>query len=229
LKGEVVKLWALAANSRDALARKNVGGWRRRGGTFFGEYRRQVKYTPAMPRRKSAQLARRLFGICTAISALLFIGACGLWLETPSVLSSANAPTVTITTDPYTGVLFNNGRAVFSRQLNDGQEHVYGWSGFGLGTHYDHGGREFFISVDFWIMIVALAALPITWVVLRKLTRPLIETGACRTCGYDLRATPRRCPECGTKPASVIVLPEHRAHRMQSPPAVAARLPTNPG
>ena len=163
-----------------------------------------MKYTSPVPRRNPARLARRLFGSCTAISALLFIGACGLWFETPAVLSSANAPTVTITTDPYCGVLFNNGRAVFIRQLNDGEEHVYGWNGFGLGTHYDHEGREFFISVDFWIMIVALAVLPTTWVVLKRLPGRRVDTGTCRFCGYDLRATPNRCPECGVAPQLVI-------------------------
>lgn len=48
-----------------------------------------------------------------------------------------------------------------------------------------------------WLPTLALAAPPALWVY-RRHRRP--KAGHCRRCGYDLRASPQRCPECGTVP-----------------------------
>src|SRR5258706_8183873 len=59
-------------------------------------------------------------------------------------------------------------------------------------------------SFPCWLL-VALAALPVGSAALyvrrgRRLQRARIEH--CVKCGYDLRATPDRCPECGTVPTA---------------------------
>ena len=67
------------------------------------------------------------------------------------------------------------------------------------------GGRRFVnFILPLWIPTVAFAPLPIWGAVrayrARRRRRPL--AGVCPICGYDLRATPDRCPECGTVPGT---------------------------
>ena len=49
-----------------------------------------------------------------------------------------------------------------------------------------------------WAASLLLAAPPALYL-RRRLRGPRRPPGACPACGYDLRATPERCPECGTR------------------------------
>jgi hypothetical protein len=46
-------------------------------------------------------------------------------------------------------------------------------------------------------LVVAMTALAPAWLAFRWARRRTVRPGCCDQCGYDLRATPDRCPECG--------------------------------
>ena len=60
-----------------------------------------------------------------------------------------------------------------------------------------------YLFLPFWSVVLAAAVLPARWLLLpvRALRRQRrLDLGLCPRCGYDLRASHDRCPECGASP-----------------------------
>jgi hypothetical protein len=53
------------------------------------------------------------------------------------------------------------------------------------------------IGFPLWLVALLACILPTIWMVRAGHRRGLRRKGLCVDCGYDLRATPERCPECG--------------------------------
>jgi zinc-ribbon domain len=159
-------------------------------------------------------MRRRLFRILSALSLLLCLAALPIWIRSYWVGTAwtceGNAPHVSI---------FSNwGR--FALQTNYG---VFlgedGWReyrayqldpiapytrlnslGFSIETTPKSPSRSSYcrIMIPFWFICLVTAIPPYLW--LRSYRRNHLAKlkGFCSKCGYDLRASKERCPECGT-------------------------------
>jgi hypothetical protein len=59
-------------------------------------------------------------------------------------------------------------------------------------------GHDFHVYLPYWLVLMISLAVFTACMVLRNKRLALAHRGLCTVCGYDLRASPDRCPECGT-------------------------------
>ncbi len=80
------------------------------------------------------------------------------------------------------------------------------WNHAGFSWHQVREGRNGYTHVaafaPFWSIALLTGLLPLAWTAVRWRCRTLNRRhqaqDLCPNCGYDMRATPDRCPECGT-------------------------------
>ncbi|MGD0767367.1 MAG: hypothetical protein ABSB42_03995 [Tepidisphaeraceae bacterium] len=56
------------------------------------------------------------------------------------------------------------------------------------------------VAVPWWLFLIVGLAMPAMAASRAAKRRRDVRQGRCVSCGYDLRATPDRCPECGSIP-----------------------------
>jgi hypothetical protein len=70
------------------------------------------------------------------------------------------------------------------------------------GVHYWVWGIRY-LTVPGWFLVLAFALPATMWLRHRRRQLRRASVGLCAACGYDLRASPDRCPECGAAAASL--------------------------
>jgi hypothetical protein len=169
------------------------------------------------------RIKRRLFNLAAAVSLAVCAAACALWVR--SALLGHADHVYRYSADAAHSVLSARGRLFAQRFVtrppwwDAGRWEYQYWTGgpgrydepmeldvLGLGFDRGHGtstrtGLPYTVTrvvLPLWAVSLAAAVLPAAWLARRvrgRRRRP--GERLCSACGYDLRATPERCPECG--------------------------------
>ncbi len=182
------------------------------------------------------RLARHLFTLCSAVSLLLCVAVCVLWVRSywaeDVIVYAWDGGTV--------GVVSLRGCVGWGFERSNASRGD-GWSRLGdvrwfsdppsnhtrLPPDFEFAGFEYeyypgdalSMGVPIWAVLLVAGIFPLTWwrgnrrLARRKQRR---ESGLCASCGYDLRSSLGRCPECGAavngssaEGLAATALPEH--------------------
>jgi hypothetical protein len=151
---------------------------------------------------------RRIVTLAAAASMVLCVATVALWLR--SYWAADRIERFDKVGSMY--LMSRTGAILFLRDPD--------WSGAARGIYYAkvESGSPFGSALTFrahvrygnslriifphWFLALLLAILPSLYLRAVMSARRNSRAGRCAACGYDLRATPDRCPECGAAPAA---------------------------
>jgi hypothetical protein len=135
-----------------------------------------------------SSLKRRLFNMLAGMSLLLCVATAGLsWVHRHDISIAPGGLHIPLPIPSDCDTLL---------VLRDGSAEVW---------EYTSWNRAWYLKLSAPVITVTLAILPFLWIFrsIKDRTELWRRKGLCQNCGYDLRATPNRCPECGTAPSKI--------------------------
>jgi hypothetical protein len=140
------------------------------------------------------RLARHLVTALTALSLALGVIACVLWARSWGNGGYGERWAAGVAGDRWELRSEGGGLALYKRDRNP-------WFFGGVSTGGQVVPRYNWTPVfgfPYWGAVVAATLAPVAWTFRHRRYRHRVTKGLCLACGYDLRASPERCPECGT-------------------------------
>jgi hypothetical protein len=179
------------------------------------------------------RLARHLFTLCSAVSLVLCVAVCVLWVRSYVTFDSyaryGYTPTSGTAGRSWWWVV-ESIRGTLAIGGSEQPSELFVWRS-NLEFHQGRGNigfrtpdpnrlaplvgferradavdatttiRSWSLVIPTWALAAITALLPASYAVGVARRRRRDRAGFCRRCGYDLRASPDRCPECGVEPA----------------------------
>ncbi|MEA2736410.1 MAG: hypothetical protein QOE14_2861 [Humisphaera sp.] len=142
-------------------------------------------------------MRRRAFGIAVVVSLLLCGAAVVLWVRSHFVRDDLMYRSVNLWSvrgQCRLGFAAPPTHFKWMTDANIAPRAMYNYPDFSWETS---NGRPQ-LCVPHWFVVLVFAASPAAWLIGYVRSRHRRNSGRCSSCGYDLRATPDRCPECGT-------------------------------
>ncbi|HEV8290478.1 MAG TPA: hypothetical protein VGP94_01080, partial [Tepidisphaeraceae bacterium] len=157
-------------------------------------------------------MRRILFHILCSLSLLLCLTSILFWYRSHHITSHSLkiADSINIRkTSPRYWIVTHPNNLTLCRQVGKNWDHPlkeFKFLGVRFGGLWGQNSMLWNLIIPFWLLTTLTAILPLFEIplLIRAFRKSLRDThGLCLHCGYDLRASPERCPECG-QPASSI-------------------------
>jgi hypothetical protein len=173
-------------------------------------------------------MTRRLLNLLTVLSLLLCVAAVVLWVRSLFVFDDSHflvgdrslgvgsfrgeISLSQVDAGPLAHHFTTEWRTTPVSKIDQSQERLSAqcqWRllGVGVGRHVFWAGEPLkpltnrVLILPYWLLAVVTSAPPAMRGIRLLRARRRVIHSLCPQCGYDLRATPERCPECGTPPA----------------------------